>query len=85
MGKNKKSKKTEREVQDEKRMITSGAEEAGYHAPTDDDVQDIRKDHDAATTGISADEAIRQVHGTAEKALNPEEGKGAQRDEELAS
>jgi hypothetical protein len=57
---------------DEKRMIVSGAEEAGYHPPSREDINDIRKDHNAATTGITADEAIRRAHGTAEVGVDDE-------------
>lgn len=53
---------------DEKRMVTSGAWESGYHPPTPADREDIRKDHatHSAPDAVSADEAIREVSGTAE-------------------
>lgn len=56
------------ETDDERRMIKSGAWESGYHSPSDSDVEDIRKDHSTHTSpdAVSADEAIREVSGTAE-------------------
>lgn len=60
------------ESEDERRMIKSGAWESGYHSPSESDVEDIRKDHSTHSTpeAVSADEAIREVSGTAE----PQEG-----------
>jgi hypothetical protein len=56
------------ETEDERRMIKSGAWECGYRSPTLSDVYDIRKDHSthSAPDAVSADEAIREVRGTAE-------------------
>ena len=53
---------------DEKRMVTSGAWERGYHSPSPADLDDIKKDHATHTApgSLSADEAIREVSGTAE-------------------
>jgi hypothetical protein len=68
---------------DERRMRESGAEESGYHAPSEQDIQDIRKDHHTSTSphAVNADEFIRhgsstdQLQGAEEVAnMHPHEG-----------
>jgi hypothetical protein len=50
------------ENRDELRMERSGAAASGYHAPTTEDIDDIRKDHSTASAAgaINADEGVRR-------------------------
>jgi hypothetical protein len=50
------------ESKDERRMERSGAAASGYHAPTAEDIDDIRKDHSTASAAgtINADEGVRR-------------------------
>ena len=48
------------EHKDNQRMIRSGAADSGYHAPSAQDIDDIRKNHRTAGKGrLNADEAVR--------------------------
>lgn len=49
------------EERDNIRMTRSGAAESGYHPPTPEDIEDLKKDHRTSTApgGINADEAVR--------------------------
>ena len=53
---------------DDRRMRESGAAESGYHAPTEQDIKDIRKDHHTSTSphAVNADEFIRSGSSTGE-------------------
>ncbi|RZA09049.1 MAG: hypothetical protein EOP11_02955 [Proteobacteria bacterium] len=66
------------EMTDERRMRISGAEESGYHAPTAQDIEDIKKDHHTHTApnAVNADAFIRDGSSTGEL-------QGAEDDENL--
>lgn len=51
--------------QDEMRMRRSGALESGYHAPTEEDIDDIVKSHRTSSAPglINADEGVRRDSG----------------------
>lgn len=51
---------------DDRRMRVSGAAESGYHEPTEQDIEDIRKDHHTSTSphAVNADEFIRSGSST---------------------
>lgn len=50
------------EDRDQLRMNRSGAAESGYHPPTEQDIEDLRKDHRTASGPglINADESVRR-------------------------
>lgn len=50
------------EERDELRMSRSGAAESGYHSPTKEDIDDLKKDHRTASEPglVNADEEVRR-------------------------
>lgn len=50
------------EERDELRMNRSGAAASGYHSPTEQDIEDLRRDHSTASEPglINADEEVRR-------------------------
>lgn len=61
-------KENELRMTDERRMRESGAAESGYHEPSAQDIDDIRKDHHTSTSphAVNADELIRSGSSTDE-------------------
>lgn len=58
--------------EDEERMEKSGARRSGYHAPTKEDVEDIKREHNTAPEGsVTADEAVREAREAGELAEEP--------------
>lgn len=63
-----KSQKAEVDKLDASLPESAEAEESGYHAPSSQDVEDIRHDHNTAGAGaITADEAVREVTDARER------------------
>jgi hypothetical protein len=58
------------EEKDALRMSRSGAAESGYHPPTQEDIEDLRKDHSTASAPglVNADEEVRR---SGEDSLGP--------------
>ena len=87
-------KEEEFEMTDDRRMRTSGAAASGYHAPTEQDIQDLKKDHHTSTTpnAVNADEFIRAGSSTGalqgaedEENLHPRQGLRVEEGRELGT
>lgn len=66
-----KQKKQTQPEKDEDPLIASGAAESGYHPPSEQDIEDIKHDHNTAGPGATtADQAIREIRVDVEE--NPE-------------